>query len=300
MSILVTGASGFIGSELCCVFPTLRRVVRHPEQLVSSNDILISSIDSTTSWGNSLIGIDSIIHLAGLAHNPNACDNDYKEVNVNGTLKLAQEAVKAGVSRFVYVSSIVVNGSNSHDKAFLPSDVPEPHNSYARSKYEAELGLWDISKKTGLEVVIVRPTLVYGLNAPGNFGTLTRLVKCMPFLPFGLANNRRDFISVKNLVELLVVCAKHKRAAGHVFLASENNTISIREFVSAIACGQGKKVFQFPVPVSLMRLVGRVTGKSIMIDQLFGNLEVDSSNIKEVLNWTPPYPMKDTMAMLRK
>ncbi|CCN35103.1 UDP-glucose 4-epimerase [Vibrio nigripulchritudo SO65] len=300
MNILVTGASGFIGSELCSVVPNVIRVVRQPDQLKSYKDILIPNIDSSTSWGNSLIGIDSIIHLAGLAHNPNACDNDYKEVNVHGTLKLAHEAVKAGVARFVFVSSIGVNGTNSYNKAFLPSDIAKPHNTYAQSKYDAELGLWEISEKTGLEIVIVRPTLVYGSAAPGNFGMLANLVKHLPFLPFGLANNRRDFISVSNLVELLVVCAKHQSAPGNVFLASECNTVSTKEFVNAIASGQDRKICQIPIPVTLMRLVGLMTGKSTMIEQLFGNLEVDSSNIKEVLGWTPPYSMKDTMDMLRK
>ena len=300
MTILVTGATGFVGQNLTQLNQNFRCVIRAGEHHSFADSYTVSTIDASTDWSNCFEGVDAIIHLAGLAHNKSYTDAEYRAVNTDGTLRLALKAAEAGVKRFVFVSSIGVNGTNSYDSAFLPSDVADPHNSYAQSKHEAELGLWDISKQTGLEVVVVRPTLVYGPNAPGNFGMLTKLVNSIPFLPFGLANNRRDFISVGNLVDLLIVCAKHKNAPGNIFLASENNTVSTRDFVNAIATGQGKKVFQIPIPVSFMRLAGLMIGKSAMIEQLFGNLEVDSSNLKDILNWTPPYSMKDSMAMLRK
>ncbi|MBE4226072.1 NAD-dependent epimerase/dehydratase family protein [Vibrio parahaemolyticus] len=300
MTILVTGATGFVGQNLTQLNQNFRCVIRAGEHHSFADSYTVSTIDASTDWSNCFEGVDAIIHLAGLAHNKSYTDAEYRAVNTDGTLRLALKAAEAGVKRFVFVSSIGVNGTNSYDSAFLPSDVADPHNSYAQSKHEAELGLWDISKQTGLEVVVVRPTLVYGPNAPGNFGMLTKLVNSIPFLPFGLANNRRDFISVGNLVDLLIVCAKHKNASGNIFLASESNTISTRDFVNAIAAGQGKKVFQIPIPVSFMRLAGLMIGKSAMIEQLFGNLEVDSSNLKDILNWTPPYSMKDSMAMLRK
>ncbi|EJH2590020.1 NAD-dependent epimerase/dehydratase family protein [Vibrio parahaemolyticus] len=300
MTILVTGATGFVGQNLTQLNQNFRCVIRAGEHHSFADSYTVSTIDASTDWSNCFEGVDAIIHLAGLAHNKSYTDAEYRAVNTDGTLRLALKAAEAGVKRFVFVSSIGVNGTNSYDSAFLPSDVADPHNSYAQSKHEAELGLWDISKQTGLEVVVVRPTLVYGPNAPGNFGMLTKLVNSIPFLPFGLANNRRDFISAGNLVDLLIVCAKHKNAPGNIFLASENNTVSTRDFVNAIAAGQGKKVFQIPIPVSFMRLAGLMIGKSAMIEQLFGNLEVDSSNLKDILNWTPPYSMKDSMAMLRK
>ncbi|HGS4502169.1 TPA: NAD-dependent epimerase/dehydratase family protein [Vibrio parahaemolyticus] len=298
--LLVTGGSGFIGRELSKRIYNARYVSRKGHFVNFSDCYEIDSLNGKTCWKGAFNDIEVVIHLAGLAHNKSYTDAEYRAVNTDGTLRLALKAAEAGVKRFVFVSSIGVNGTNSHDSVFLPSDVANPHNSYARSKHEAELGLWDISKQTGLEVVIVRPTLVYGPNAPGNFGMLTKLVNSIPFLPFGLANNRRDFISVGNLVDLLIVCAKHKNAPGNIFLASESNTISTRDFVNAIAAGQDRKVFQIPIPVSFMRLAGLVIGKSAMIEQLFGNLEVDSSNLKDILNWTPPYSMKDSMAMLRK
>lgn len=300
MTILVTGATGFVGQNLTQLNQNFRCVIRAGEHHSFADSYTVPTIDASTDWSNCFEGVDAIIHLAGLAHNKSYTDAEYRAVNTDGTLRLALKAAEAGVKRFVFVSSIGVNGTNSYDSAFLPSDVADPHNSYAQSKHEAELGLWDISKQTGLEVVVVRPTLVYGPNAPGNFGMLTKLVNSIPFLPFGLANNRRDFISVGNLVDLLIVCAKHKNAPGNIFLASESNTISTRDFVNAIAAGQDRKVFQIPIPVSFMRLAGLVIGKSAMIEQLFGNLEVDSSNLKDTLNWTPSFSMKDTMAMLRK
>ncbi|EGQ8295099.1 NAD-dependent epimerase/dehydratase family protein [Vibrio parahaemolyticus] len=298
--LLVTGATGFIGQKLTQLNQNFRCVVRAGESHLFAGSHTVTTIDASTDWSNCFDGVEAIIHLAGLAHNKSYTNAEYRAVNTEGTLHLALEAAKAGVKRFVFVSSIGVNGTNSYDRVFLPSDVADPRNSYAQSKHEAELGLWDISKETGLEVVIVRPTLVYGPNAPGNFGMLTKLVNNFRFLPFGLANNRRDFISVSNLVDLLIVCAKHPNAPGNIFLANENNTVSTRDFVNAIAVGQGRKVFQIPIPVGLMRFAGRLIGKSTMIEQLFGNLEVDSSNLKEILNWTPPYSMRDSMAMLRK
>ncbi len=295
MTILVTGATGFVGQNLTQLNQNFRCVIRAGEHHSFADSYTVSTIDASTDWSNCFEGVDAIIHLAGLAHNKSYTDAEYRAVNTDGTLRLALKAAEAGVKRFVFVSSIGVNGTNSYDSAFLPSDVADPHNSYAQSKHEAELGLWDISKQTGLEVVVVRPTLVYGPNAPGNFGMLTKLVNSIPFLPFGLANNRRDFISVGNLVDLLIVCAKHKNAPGNIFLASESNTISTRDFVNAIAAGQDRKVFQIPIPVSFMRLAGLVIGKSAMIEQLFGNLEVDSSNLKDTLNWTPSFSMKDSI-----
>jgi nucleoside-diphosphate-sugar epimerase len=173
-----------------------------------------------------------------------------------------------------------------------------PHNHYAKSKSLAELGLKKIASETGLEVIVVRPTLVYGPKAPGNFGLLTKLVHKLPLLPFGLADNKRDFIAVQNLVDLLMTCVNHPNAAGHTFLASDCQTVSIKSFTNAVGKGLGKTVIQLPVPVSLMRLTARLVGKSAMMEQLLGNLQVDSSNAHDVLGWVPPYTMEQAMASL--
>ncbi|GHX41113.1 UDP-glucose 4-epimerase [Vibrio cholerae] len=297
--LLVTGATGFIGGHLSKNIKSARYVVLNRNECSFADTYHVDSINGSTTWSGAFHGIDAIVHLAGVAHRNNSSSYGYKEVNTEGTIQLANEAVKAGVKRFVFVSSIGVNGTSTQAKPFSLDSEPSPHNDYARSKYDAEIGLKKIAKETGLEVVIVRPTLVYGPNAPGNFGMLTKLIKRLPVLPFGLATNRRDFISVQNLAALLVTCATHPSAAGHTFLASDSETVSIKEFTNAIAKGLGKKVFQLPVPVALMRSAGKLVGKSDMIEQLYDNLEVDSSNIKEVLGWTPPYTMEQSMALLK-
>lgn len=302
MTILLTGATGFIGKVL--TFNTndekLKCVVRYGETHSFDDYYRIDSIHSRTDWSGAFKdNVESVLHLAGLAHSSAFTDEEYFEVNTQGTLHLAEEAVKAGVKRFVFVSSIGVNGTRTKGVPYDETSLPSPHNSYAQSKYLAERGLWALSEKSGLEVVIVRPTLVYGLSAPGNFGMLTKLVNRLPVLPFGFATNRRNFIAVQNLSDLLLTCATHPDAAGHTFLASDAETVSIKDFTNAIAKGLGKKVVQLPIPICLIRFFGRLAGKSAIVEQLFGNLEVDSSNIKQVLGWTPPLTMEQALASLR-
>lgn len=300
--ILLTGASGFIGKQLYSINPSLFRcVVREGggsgERYADVYEV--NSINSKTNWKDSLLDVDCIIHLAGIAHSYTNQNEDYRETNLLGTLLLAQQASKSGVKRFVFVSSIGVNGNATLEKPFSFFDEPKPKNYYTNSKHEAEIGLKKIAAETGLEVVIVRPTLVYGPNAPGNFGLLTKFIKKFPVLPFALTNNKRDFIAVQNLADLLITCATHSNAPGHTFLASDMETVSIKQFTNAIADGLGKKMFQLPIPVSLMRLSGKLMGKSAMVEQLVGNLQVDSSNIKQVLGWTPPLTMEQAMLSLR-
>ncbi|WP_139709057.1 NAD-dependent epimerase/dehydratase family protein [Aeromonas allosaccharophila] len=302
MKVLLTGSMGFIGKHVAIRNSEslkIVRVVRKSEPYDSTNIIVVNSIDSNVDWSGKINDIDAVIHLAGIAHAKNISNREYTEINTNGTLHLAVEAAKAGVKRFVFVSSIGVNGSFTNESLFTEQSIVKPHNSYAQSKYEAELGLKKIAEETGLEVVIVRPTLVYGFNAPGNFYLLTKLVNKIPVLPFGLVNNKRDFIAVQNLADLLITCATHPKAAGHTFLASDMDTVSIKQFTNAIADGLGKKLLQLPIPVSLIRLAGKLMGKTAMVEQLVGNLQVDSSNIIEVLDWTPPFTMKQAMATLR-
>ncbi|MGL6002506.1 MAG: NAD-dependent epimerase/dehydratase family protein [Plesiomonas sp.] len=300
MKVLLSGASGFIGGFLHKAIPNeCRCVVRRGSNnpIVHDSFEIDNSLDVNTVWDGAFDDIDVVVHLAGIAHNRK--NEDILRVNTEGTLHFAREAARLGVKRFVFVSSIGVNGTSTTDKPFTCNMIAAPHNTYAQSKYEAELGLKKVSKETGLEVVIVRPTLVYGPNAPGNFGMLAKLIKKLPVLPFGLASNRRDFISVQNLVDLLIVCATHPNANGHTFLASDGETVSIKEFTNSIADGLGRKLIQLPIPIQLMQLIGKLVGKSVMIEQLLGNLEVDSSNAFEILGWVPPLTIKEAMFSLR-
>ncbi|EHH2567862.1 NAD-dependent epimerase/dehydratase family protein [Vibrio parahaemolyticus] len=297
--IFLTGASGFIGSHVTeQLRGECRSLLRGKTATKSDKYFVINSFSKNTDYDGAFVGIDAIIHLGGLAHSKSHDENEYREINVYATLNLAEQASKAGVKRFVFVSSVGVNGSCSDAMPFTCSNAPNPHNCYAQSKHDAEVGLQHIAERTGLELVIIRPTLVYGRGAPGSFNTLLKLIKGVPILPFGCSNNRKDFISVQNLADLLVTCAIHPGAAGHIFLASDGETVSIKQFTNAIAHGLGKDVIQLPIPVSLIRLVGRLTRRSAMIEQLYGNLEVDSSNIKDVLGWSPPLTMKQAMTTL--
>jgi len=300
MKILVTGANGFVGKQLTAIIDSPICIIRNNEKHDFDNVISIDSINGNTQWSGCFYGIDVIVHLAGVAHVKCEENDVFQSVNTKGTLHLATEAAKVGVKRFVFVSSIGVNGTFTDSTPFKYDDDVNPHNDYAQSKLDAEIGLRKIAQDSGMEVVIVRPTLVYGSDAPGNFGVLTKLVRLLPILPFGLTNNKRSFIAVQNLADLLVKCATHPRAGGHTFLASESETVSTREFTNAIAKGLGKKVYQLPIPIKLLRFVGKLLRKSAMIEQLVGNLQVDSSDLKKVLGWTPPYTMEESMALLKE
>lgn len=299
MSVLLTGSTGFIGSYLQGK-TDFRYIVRNNQQSSSNDTFEISKIDKNTDWNTALKGINCIIHLAGLAHSNLYTNKDYQSVNVDGTLKLANEAAKASVKRFIFVSSIGVNGALTTNFPFSVNSVPSPHNLYSKSKYDAEEGLKLIAKKTGIELVIIRPTLVYGPDAPGNFGALVKLVKKSPILPFGLINNKRSFIAVQNLADLLITCVKHPNAAGKTFIASDGPVVSIKDFTNAIARGLGKKKLQLPVPLSAMRLLGKALGKSKAVEQLLGNLEVDSSYVTQELGWKPCYTMEESMEFLKE
>lgn len=301
MTILLTGSTGFVGNHFLKHSSDIRRVVRSNTRcdLHSSRSFFeVDSICGDTDWSFAFDGIQTVIHLAGVVHNRKATPDSYQSVNVSGTIKLASDAAKAGVKRFVFVSTILVNGSETKKTPFSPDMRVCPINDYAKSKYDAERMLKSISRETGIEIVIVRPTLVYGPNAPGNFGLLTKVVKNLPFLPFGLIDNRRSFISVQNLVDLLITCATHPKAAGCTFLASDGDSVSIKQFTNALAKGLGKKVVQLPIPIILIRLLGKLFRKPELVEQLCGDLEVDSSNLQQVLEWTPPLTMEQAMASL--
>lgn len=297
--LMVTGATGFVGRHLCQIAGNCYRVTRHQPREADGSFIVVPELDGSVNWSRLIPkDVECIVHLAGIAHNVSSDEDYVRRINVDGTLHLARQAVLAGVKRFVFVSSIGVNGSQTGETPFTPFDEASPSNLYTRSKYDAELGLHLLSKSMGFELVIVRPTLVYGPNAPGNFRLLTKLVKKLPVLPFALVNNKRDFISVQNLAALLITCATHPNAAGHTFLASDMETLSLKNLTSAMAKSLGKNVFQLPIPVSLMRLAGKLIGKSAMVEQLVGNLQVDSSNVTDVMGWTPPLTMKQALASL--
>ncbi|RBW66290.1 UDP-glucose 4-epimerase [Vibrionales bacterium C3R12] len=298
MNILLTGSSGFIGKTFMGRYPVKRRVVRGLSDSMDISEFPIVNLDKKASWVNAFDDIDTIIHLAGLAHNRSHTNMDYQSINVSGTLHLAREAAVSGVKRFVFVSSIGVNGTKTNGAPFSEKSKSKPHDAYSQSKCDAEVALKSLASETGLEVVIVRPTLVYGLGAPGNFGSLAKLIRNFPLLPFALTCNRRSFISVQNLCDLLFVCASHPKASGHTFLASDGEPVSTKEFTNTIAVGMGCSLIQCPVPIWIIKLLGKLLNKEKMVQQLVGDLEVDSSNLKHVLDWDAPCTMKQSMSYL--
>ena len=298
-SVLLTGSSGFIGSYVNKLLDYRCTIAcrKLNSKSLNSNQVLFSEIVKPNS---SLFpkGVEVVIHLAGLAHDYRNSYDEFDKVNHKSTLKLAYNAAKMGVKRFVFVSSISVNGSSTKESPFSITSEVNPLTFSAKSKYAAEQGLKKIAHETGLELVVIRPTLVYGPKAPGNLGKITNLVHMLKFFPFGLVKNKRDFISVQNLSNLLLTCANHPKASGNTFLASDGETVSIKEFTNALAVGINKTLIQLPVPINLLRVASFLIGRTQLVEQLVGNLEVDSSNAFEILGWRAPYTMSQAMASL--
>lgn len=295
--VLVTGSTGFVGSALLAElkkFPDFRVVcaVRSAVSPASDDVVVVGNIDGTTDYSAALNGVDVVVHLAARAHimREEVVDplSEYRKVNVEGTLNLANQSVAAGVKRFIFISSIVVYGLNSL-RPFKETDTEAPHDAYAVSKCEAEQGLRKLSTETGLEVVIIRPPLVYGGAAPGNFRSLINLASKSVPLPFGSVNNHRSMVYVGNLVSFIIRCIQHPMAANHTFLVSDGEDVSLRKLVTFIRLCLGRSPRLLPVPLWLFKLVGAVTGKQGVVDRLVGDLQVDSSKARTLLEWVPPF-----------
>lgn len=305
MEIVLTGMSGFVGQAL---LPRLlnnenniRAAVRSRNKRLDRKISLftIDNICKNQNWKNIVTGADIVIHCAARVHvmNDSASNrlNEFREVNTYGTLKLAQQAADAGVKRFIFISSIKVNGeSTALGFPFKPDDTFIPTDPYGLSKYEAEIGLHKIAKETGMEVVIIRPTLVYGPGVKANFASLLNLVsKGLP-LPFGcITNNKRSLVSVNNLVDLIVTCIDHPKAVNQVFLVSDDNDLSTASMVEHMSQALGKSNRLIPIPLWCYHLLGKLCGKQDVVNRLLGSLQVDISHTKEVLGWVPPQSVED-------
>lgn len=303
MNILLTGANGFIGCHAAIelsskpffrVFATVRR----PVQLLVDDLIVMPSIGSDTAFFEALSGQHVVIHTAARAHITTDNSSDplaaFRTVNVDGTLNLAQQASEAGVRRFIFLSSIGVNGV-SNKMPFTVNDTPNPSEPYAQSKWEAEQGLIQIAEQTGMEVVIIRPPLVYGPNAPGNFGRLVRWVEKGIPLPLGAVHNQRTLVGLDNLVDLIRVCIDHPAAANRVILAGDDEDVSTTQILQGIAEGMGRPSRLIPVPESLLWAGASLLGKRAMAEKVLGSLQVDISETKKLLDWEPPYSFAEGM-----
>jgi nucleoside-diphosphate-sugar epimerase len=300
MNILITGANGFIGAYLSKALIknnlNVIQVVRKNQSTKKNANIIIKEINIKTDWNDSLKGIDVVIHLAGRAHvlKEKAIDpyQAFTSINVDATKSLAIQAAANGVKRFIFVSSVGVNG-NKTIAPFTELQPPNPQELYAISKKNAEDSLWEISHKTGLEVVVIRPPLVYGSGAKGNFEKLVKLCNYKIPLPFGAVHNKRSFIYVENLIDFIVNCIDHPLAANETFLISDDEDISTTELIKYIQHAMGQKSILIPVPKDLLSSLFKLMGKSALYNKLCGNLEMDITKAKELLNWKPPYTLKE-------
>ena len=312
MSLLVTGANGFVGSALCVEAAlrghNVRAALRSHAPVAGAKDVVaVGDIDGQTDWHAALHGIDVIIHLAARVHVMREAAADplaaFRSVNVQGTENLARQAARAGVKRLVYVSSIKVNGEGcphplplSHgergERVYRESDAPNPQGPYAVSKWQAEQALQRIARETGLEVVIIRPPLIYGPGVKGNFISLLAAIERGIPLPVASVHNKRSLIYLGNLVDALILCAVHPAAAGKTYLVSDGEDIPTPELIRRLGRAMGHPAGLFPLPPGLLKLGGRLLGKAGQVERLLGSLRVDSEKIRRELDWRPPYSMQ--------
>jgi nucleoside-diphosphate-sugar epimerase len=305
--ILVTGANGFVGSKLCQVLidnsDTVHAITRRqnfPLETSTLKYFSVNNIGSDTQWERALDRVDCVIHLAARVHvmldsssNPLAI---YREVNTVGTMNLARQALKAGVKRFIYLSSIKVNGeSTSKNTSFKASDETFPTDPYAISKYEAEQQLFELTKNTNMSIVVIRPPLVYGPGVKANFFSMMRWVNKEIPLPLGLIHNKRSLVALDNLVDLILVCSTHKAAVNQVFLVSDGNDLSVTQLLQSMAKALDKTSRLIPVPVWLLRLGATILQQTNISNRLLGSLQVDMSKTQELLNWEPSITAEEAL-----
>lgn len=295
-NVLITGASGFVGSRILKEMNTIPGIsvtaaVRRFSESDSWNTISVGDIDQHTVWSKALTKRHVVIHVAAFAHvtDDHTLDQSalFRRTNVDGTLNLARQAANLGVERFIFISSIGVNG-NSNRSPFTEDDWPRPEGAYAQSKSEAERGLWVLGHETGMDIIVVRPPLVYGPNAPGSFGSLVRLVEKGIPLPLGAIHNKRSLVALDNLVDLIITCTDHPAAANQTFLAADGEDLSTSDLLRRVAAAMGKPSRLIPVPAGLLQLGATLLGKKAMAQKLLGSLQVDISKTRDVLGWTPP------------
>lgn len=299
MKVLITGATGFIGSALVEALDKrddrepMVVLRREPEVAPAHRYVVTGDLAPDTDWREALKGCQAVVHCAARVHVMDDPEADplaaFRHANVEGTLNLARQAAQAGVSRFVFISSIKVNGEQTtRDTPFTPEDEPAPRDPYGISKLEAERGLLALAEEAGMEVVIIRPPLVYGPGVKANFESMMRwLTKGVP-LPLGAIHNRRSLVARANLVDLIVASLDHPAAANQVFLAGDGEDLSTTELLHRLSHALGKSPLLLPVPAGLLEAGAALLGKRAVAQRLCGSLCVDISKAREVLGWEPP------------
>jgi nucleoside-diphosphate-sugar epimerase len=301
--LLITGATGFVGKAVCEQAMhqgfSVKGAVRILGELsVCIESFVVGEINISTDWRNALRNVDVIVHLAARVHVMQDTSTypltAFRKVNVDGPLNLARQAVAAGVKRFVFISSVKVNGeSTSLGQVFNENDVPNPHDAYGQSKLEAEEGLREISAETGMEVVIIRPPFVYGPGVKANFAAFMRAVQKRWPLPLGEVHNQHSLIALDNLVDFIITCISHPDAANQTFVVSDGQDLSTTELLKGMAKAAGVPSSLLPVPVWALQAGASLLGKGDVVQRLCGNLQVDISKARNLLGWVPPISVEE-------
>ena len=307
MKALVTGASGFIGQALLERLSAeagfeVRAAVRRPiaRPVTGVEYVQVAELGPNTVWSDAVSATDVLVHTAARVHvmNDTAADPlaEFRRANVEGTLCLARQAVAAGVRRFVFVSSIKVNGDGtSPGKPYRADDPPAPTDPYGVSKLEAEDGLRQLLHGTGTKLVVVRPVLVYGPGVKANFLTMMRWVHRGVPLPFGNVPNKRSLVALDNLVDLILACCLLPAAVEQTFLAADGEDLSTTELLNRMAAAMNRRARLFPVPVPVLRGAASLLGRTDLAQRLFGSMQVDTSKARDLLGWTPPVSVDDAL-----
>jgi nucleoside-diphosphate-sugar epimerase len=303
--LLITGANGFIGRALCARASAsqlfIKGAVRSAQPLPSGvESVLIDAINGNTDWSNALQGINVVVHLAARAHimHDRSVDplSEFRKVNVDGTLNLAKQAAQAGVQRFVFISSIKVNGESTQlGQPFRVDDPPMPVDAYGISKREAEDALSQLTNETAMEIVIIRPPLVYGPGVKANFQSMMHWLDKRVPLPLGAIHNQRSLVALENLIDLIVTCIHHPAAANQIFIAGDGEDLSTIELLQRMAAALGKTAWLVPVPMPVLMCAASLLGKQAVAQRLCGSLQVDISKARDLLGWTPPVRVDEAL-----
>lgn len=306
VDVMISGVGGFVGSSLAVHLRRNGRTVRGAARRMSKdhpnvNDlVLVDDLGAASDWSAALHQVDVVVHCAARVHIMDDPESDplvaFREVNVDGTLALARQAVAAGVRRFIFVSSVKVNGEVTLEgKAFTANDAPCPSDAYGISKMEAEDGLRRLAAETGMEVVIIRPPLVYGPGVKANFRTMMNWVNRGIPLPLGAIDNKRSFVALDNLVDLIIACVDHPRAANETFLVSDDEDLSTTELLQRLAQAMGVPSRLLSVPPRILEIGASLLRKKEIAQRLCGSLQLDITKTKKLLDWCPPITVDEAL-----
>ncbi len=301
MNIFITGANGFVGQTLCKTLSNNGEYViasiRNSNMNIQANKVIVSQLDTNTDFTNILQITDVIVHLAARTHVLNDQSTNpyqtYAAINIDATKNLATQAISAGVKRFIFLSSVKVNGEQTNEKPFNELDIAKPEDNYGKTKHLAEEMLKELTQYTSMELVIIRPPLVYGHGVKANFDKLIRLCKISIPLPFGTISNQRSIIYIENLIDFIVSCVRHPLAANQTFLISDDDDVSTTQLIRSIRQVLGKPLLLIPVPQKWLVGILNLRGKKSLAIRLCGNLQVDIGKAKLLLGWKPPYTFSE-------